>query len=233
MRVPLLRLPGSHGIVTSVSRRSNLAVLTEEQVRKGAEAREVRPSEPISVFVNDAVEVVVLDAHRPIGQIVTALLRAWGGEEERSQDVISALLPANVPSTAATEQLRLNAEARSTFLQAFPALPAAELAGLAGITWSNPAAWASRLQKEGKVFAVEYGRRQLFPTFQFDSNWQPRDAVAAVLAHLHDAGLQGWSVALWWTAANGWLEGARPVDLLEEKPEQVIAAAGEVGRFPF
>lgn len=191
-------------------------------------------SEPISVFVNnDAVEVVVLDAHRPFGQLVTSLLRAWRGEEERSQDVISALLPSTIPSTAAAEQLRRNAEARGSFLADFPALPAAELARLAGIKWSNPAAWASRLQKEGRLFSVDYGRRQLFPTFQFDSDWQPREGVAAVLAQLHDAGLQRWSVALWWTAANGWLDGARPVDLLEEKPEQVIAAAREVGQFPF
>lgn len=211
----------------------NLAILTEDDLREGAEAREVPASEPISDLLTGAVEVVVLDAHRPIGQIVTTLLRAWGGDEVRSQQVISALLPSTVPSTDATEQLRLNAEARSNLLAEFPARPAAEIAGLAGITWSNPAAWLSRLQKEGKVFSVEYGRRQLFPAFQFDGNWQPREAVAAVLAQLRDAGLQGWSVALWWTAANGWLDGARPVDLLDEKPDQVVAAAGEVGRFPF
>jgi hypothetical protein len=217
----------------NVKEKSNLAILTEGDLLEGAEAREVPASEPISILVNDASEVVVLDAHRPIGQIITMLLRAWGGEEERSKHVISALLPSTVPSTDATEQLRLNAEARSKFLAEFAALPAAELAGLAGIAWSNPAAWPSRLQKEGKVFSVEYGRRQLFPAFQFDSNWQPREAVATVLNQLGDAGLQGWSVALWWTAANGWLEGARPVDLLDEKPEQVVAAASEVGRFPF
>ena len=115
------------------------------------------------------------------------------------------------PSTEATEQLRLNAEARSKFLEEFPALPAAEVAHLAGITWANPAAWPSRLQKERKVFSVEYGRRHLFPTFQFDPDWHPREAVAEALARLGDAGLGGWSVALWWTAANGWLGGARRV----------------------
>src|SRR6266508_6896223 len=208
----------------NVKKQTNLAVITETDLIEGAEAREVPASEPISVLVNDAVEVVVLDAHRPLGQIVTTLLRAWQGEEERSQHVISALLPSVVPSTEATEQLRRNAEARSKFLEEFPALPAAELAGLAGIAWSNPAAWPSRLQKEGKVFSVEYGRRQLFPAFQFDSDWQPREAVAKVLAQLANGGLQGWSIALWCTAANGWLDGARPVDLLDEEPEQVIAA---------
>lgn len=190
-------------------------------------------SEPISVLANDADEIVVLDARRPIGEIVAALLRSWGSDEQRSQDVISALLPSAVPSTEATEQLRRNAEARSTFLEEFPALPAGELAGLAGVTWSNPAAWPSRLQKEGKVFSVDYGRRQLFPAFQFDASWKPREAIAPVLARLGEVGLGGWSVALWWTAANGWLEGARPIDLLDDQPEQVIAAAGEVGRFPF
>jgi hypothetical protein len=215
--------------------RSNLAVITESDLLEGGEAREVPASEPISVIVNnEAIQVaVVLDAHGTIGQLVTTLLRAWRDDEERSQQVITALLPSNVPSAEATEQLRLNAEARSKFLEEFPALPAAELARLAGITWANPAAWPSRLQKEGKVFAIEYGRRQLFPAFQFDSDWQPRQTVAKVLAELETSGLHGWSVALWFTAANGWLEGARPVDLLDEKPDQVISAAAEAGEFPF
>jgi hypothetical protein len=216
-----------------VNEGDTLTILTESDLREGAEAREVAASEPIAVLIDDAVDVVVLDAHRPIGQIVTTLLRAWGDEGERSEHVISALLPSTIPSTEATEQLRLNAEARNVFLAELPAFPAAELARLAGITWSNPAAWASRLQKEGKVFSVDQGRRQLFPAFQFDSDWQPREPVAAVLTQLRDAGLQGWSVALWWTAANGWLEGARPVDLLDQQPAQVVAAASEVGRFPF
>jgi hypothetical protein len=216
-------------------RRSNLAVITESDLLEGGEAREVPASEPISVVVNnEAIQVaVLLDAHGTIGQLVTTLLRAWRDDEERSQRVITALLPATVPSAEATEQLRLNAEARSKFLEELPALPAAEVARLAGITWANPAAWPSRLQKERKLFSVEYGRRQLFPAFQFYSDWQPREAVAKVLAQLANGGLQGWSVALWFTAANGWLDGARPVDLLDQKPEQVIAAAGEVGHFPF
>lgn len=228
-----MRTRGTAAIVIIVNDKENLTVITEAGLLEGAEAREVSASEPISGLVSDAVEVVVLDAQGPMGQVVTTLLRAWGDDEERSQNVISALLPTAVPSREATEQLRLNAEARSKFLAEFPALPAAELARLAGITWSNPAAWPSRLQKEGKVFSVEYGRRQLFPTFQFDSNWEPRDAIAGVLAQLRDARLEGWSIALWWTAANGWLDGARPVDLLDDQPEQVVAAAGEVGRFPF
>jgi len=189
----------------AMRRASNVAIITESVLRQGGGAREVVASEPISVIVNnEAIQVaVVLDAHGTIGQIVTALLRAWHDDEERNQQVIAALLPSAVPSTEATEQLRLNAEARSKFLEEFPALGAAEVARLAGIKWANPAAWPSRLQKEGKVFSVDYGRRQLFPAFQFDSEWQPRDAVAKVLAQLANAGLQGWSIALWFTAANG------------------------------
>jgi hypothetical protein len=219
-------------IMTSTSK---LAVITESALLEDGQAREVPASEPISAIVdNEAIRAaVVLDADGTIGQLVTTLLRAWRDDEERSQQVITALLPSNVPSTEATEQLRLNAEARSAFLEEFPALAAAELARLAGITWANPAAWPSRLAKEGKVFSVEYGRRQLFPAFQFESDWQPREPVAKVLVQPENGGLRGWSIALWFTAANGWLEGARPVDRLDAQPEQVIAAAGEVGRFPF
>jgi hypothetical protein len=37
--------------------------------------------------------------------------------------------------------------------------------------------------------------------------------------------ISDWGVALWFTAANGWLDGKRPVDLLKDEPEEVIQAA--------
>jgi hypothetical protein len=34
-----------------------------------------------------------------------------------------------------------------------------------------------------------------------------------------------WGIALWFASANGWLDGKRPVDLLEDDPKEVIQAA--------
>ncbi|HEU5216821.1 MAG TPA: hypothetical protein VFU30_14925 [Gaiellaceae bacterium] len=224
-----------------MKRKSNLSIITEaDPTGEEHEVSWAAFSRLIEAGAVDAdaaeagtTRVVVLDAHRPLGQIVAVLLRAWSSEQEQSQQVIDALLPSSLPSAEATEQLRRNAQARAEFLEEFPALPAAELAHLAGITWANPAAWAQKLAKEEKLFAIEHGRRRLYPTFQFDSDWQPRLVIAQALHELEDAGLSGWSLALWFSAANGWLDEARPVDLLEEAPERVVAAAAEVGYFPF
>ena len=71
------------------------------------------------------------------------------------------------------------------------------------------------------------------PSFQLDQYGDVLPVVADVIQRLRRAGLRGWSVALWFTAANSWLNGARPVDLLGTSAEQVRAAADEVGNFPF
>jgi hypothetical protein len=36
---------------------------------------------------------------------------------------------------------------------------------------------------------------------------------------------EGWELALWFLASNGWLDGGRPVDLLKSDPEGVVEAA--------
>lgn len=38
--------------------------------------------------------------------------------------------------------------------------------------------------------------------------------------------LRGWELLLWFTAASGYLDGARPVDLLATSPDEVVRAAG-------
>ena len=48
--------------------------------------------------------------------------------------------------------------------------------------------------------------------------------VADVLATLGQQG-RGWQLALWFTSANGWVDGRRPVDLLHSEPEEVAQAA--------
>jgi hypothetical protein len=35
----------------------------------------------------------------------------------------------------------------------------------------------------------------------------------------------GWSLALWFATANDWLDGARPVELLANRPKEALEAA--------
>ena len=69
-----------------------------------------------------------------------------------------------------------------------------------------------------------------YPGFQFGADGRPLPAVRDVLEVLFANGLTEWEVALWFTATTSALQDQRPVDLLNDDPGAVVAAAGlEVG----
>jgi hypothetical protein len=141
------------------------------------------------------------------------------------EGLIEAMLPqSSVPSPAAVLQARRNAAARETLLQEFGALTSSDIAELAGSKASNRAALANRWKQEGRIFAVSHGGATYYPGFQFDEEGRPREAVARAISALSGK-LSDWGLALWWTGANGFLDGARPVDLLPADPGRVTEAA--------
>lgn len=73
-------------------------------------------------------------------------------------------------------------------------------------------------------FSVLHQGRELFPAFQFDPDGHPLPVIADVLAFLRDIRTP-WEIALWFTGANGWLGGSRPVDMLRTAPHRVVEAA--------
>lgn len=81
-----------------------------------------------------------------------------------------------------------------------------------------------RLQRERRIFGVSHGNEIYVPSFQFDEKGEPRAAVSRVIEIL-GKDTSDWGLALWFTAANGWLDDRRPVDLLKDEPEQVVQAA--------
>lgn len=140
-------------------------------------------------------------------------------------DLVDSLTPdLRVPSAAAVAQARRNALARAELAREFGLLTSAEVAELAGSRAKNRAALANRWTKEGRVFAVPHGGRLLWPGFQFDAQGQPRPVVAEILESFEDEP-SPWAVALWFTSHTGWLDGRRPVDLLETEPGAAVEAA--------
>lgn len=81
-----------------------------------------------------------------------------------------------------------------------------------------------RLLRERKILALSYRDATYTPSFQFDERGNPRPAVAKVIQIL-GKDTSDWGLALWFTAANSWLDDKRPVDLLKDEPEKVIQAA--------
>lgn len=140
-------------------------------------------------------------------------------------DLVEVLTPdLRVPSAAAVAQARRNALARAELARELGLLSSNEVADLARSRARNRAALANRWKQEGRIFAVPHGGQHLWPGFQLDDEGQPKPVIAEVLEVL-EPDLTPWQLALWFTGRSGWLDGARPVDLLESEPERVVEAA--------
>lgn len=131
-----------------------------------------------------------------------------------------------LPRPAILEQVEHNARARDAFIgECGGLLTSEEVARLAGSEAGNRAQLAHRWKKDGRIFAVQFKGEQCYPAFQFDAKQgRPKEPIGKlinILGRYHD----GWSLALWFSSANDWLDGKRPIDLLDRKPEAVVEAA--------
>jgi len=209
---------------------------------------ELEPGEPTTV------EVQVLDERGSVGSTLrvqqmdpsddVVLLEGEGGDCEVRvltpdppaesdldagvmERMIEAMLPplsALLPSTVAALQAQRNAEARSSLVRELGALTSTQVAELAGSRASNRAALANRWKQEGRIFSVSYEGATLYPAFQFDAEGRPRPVIAEAIRTLGSKSTD-WELALWFTTNVGWLDGQRPVDLLESDPASVGEAA--------
>ncbi len=115
-----------------------------------------------------------------------------------------------------------NLTLRRTYVTETPMLTAAEIHLASGLRSRNTSEPASRWKAEGKTFALRMEGRNYYPAFQFEDG-SPRPAVGAVLAEL-PATITPWQTALWFASANGWLDGDRPQDRLDDDALVVQAA---------
>jgi hypothetical protein len=164
---------------------------------------------------------------------VALVYRGGGRAAEEIEDLATAMTPEiQIPTPPVVLQARRNAEARAGLLTEFGALTATQVAELAGSEAKNTSALAGRWRREGRLVAVEHQGSVYYPGFQFDSHGRPKAIVAEVLKHLNYPSTTPWQQALWFTTANGWLDGRRPADVLDKEGSAVIAAAREALREP-
>jgi len=171
-------------------------------------------------------EVKELVAGRKVrGELVLALVEVPGADAADTEAIIDFLTPEiSMPSEAALTLARRSAMARADFLREFPSATAADI-GKARSKARNPHALAHRWRSQRRAFAVPHKGVLRFPLFQFDEDGAPRRDVVATLRALPIERMSEWEIALWWSAANGALDGRRPVDVLDENPEAVERAA--------
>jgi len=128
----------------------------------------------------------------------------------------------------ARRQAARNAAAREKLLSEFGVLSGAQV--VKRVVWrpdegrSLSRGTVGQWKRKGLVFTVSHQGRSVYPAYQFDKDGRPRPVVADVLATLGQQS-RGWELALWFTSANGWLDGWRPVDLLDTDPAAISEAA--------
>ncbi|HYI09885.1 MAG TPA: hypothetical protein VEK57_12545 [Thermoanaerobaculia bacterium] len=154
-----------------------------------------------------------------------AVEKAAAEHTRQMNRMVEAMLPdMRVPLPVEVLQARRNAEARYELLQEFGGLTSTQVGEFAGTKSSNRAALAHRWKSDGRIFSVVYRGVTYFPGFQFDAEGQPLPVMAEIIKIVGQVA-KGWGVALWFTGANGWLGGKRPVDLLVKNPKKVLEAA--------
>ena len=83
----------------------------------------------------------------------------------------------------------------------------------------------ARLIASGRVFTFDWHGTCWIPMFQFDKHeLTVKPAAREVLAELGRV-YDGWSLACWFVQGNAWLQGQRPIDLLETDLPLVLNAA--------
>lgn len=149
------------------------------------------------------------------------------GMLSRFNEVVDVLAPSEVPAPAWLEQARRNADERSRLLEEFGGLDSEGVARLAGSRSANRRSLAQRWRSEGRIFGVEVKGKFVYPGFQFDpQTGNPKPAISRVLEALPRHLLEGgWQLALWWDSAVDTLGFRRPVDVVDEQPDEVVSAA--------
>lgn len=230
-------------------RRSEIARAPDPEITTGArhDALEFRTQSVTGAQLLDAVHaaigqllgdrsqlLVLRNADPELAPVMTAVLEQvpWAVRArrqiltERHIDALVDVYMANDPLSPALPDLeRDNAEAQAGFLKRWPVLTADQLAERARHGSNNRSATASRWKSAGKVFGVRTGRREVYPAFQFREG-QPRVVVGQALAALPSE-MSPWQTAFWFVGPNSWLDGAAPVDRLDDEASVRAAAVHE------
>lgn len=109
-------------------------------------------------------------------------------------------------------------------------LTAPEVADLLGSTAKNRHAYPTTLARRHRLLGVHRGGRTVFPAFQFtgDAPAAPASRLAEILSVFAANGWDVDSVALWFTAPDGYTGGVEPAAILGTDPELVLTAAESV-----
>ncbi|UEM24442.1 hypothetical protein JL100_033025 (plasmid) [Skermanella mucosa] len=130
----------------------------------------------------------------------------------------------DAPPAPSAEAARRWADRKASMLRDNDHATGPELGRLVGSRAKNLAERASSWRREGRVFAVNDGSRDVYPLFQIKGD-KPHPVVADVIGLLRPK-LSDWEIFAWFTAPDTWsCEGRPPKDLLDSDRDSVLEAA--------
>jgi hypothetical protein len=129
------------------------------------------------------------------------------------------------PIRAANEDVmtRLRERAVKTLLDGTSWRTAKEVGERVDPIAANKHAFASRLLKDRRVFAIERAGVKGFPDYEFDALGNPIPEVREILKVLSE--YSAFRLANWFESTSSMLGGRRPREVIAEHPERVLEAA--------
>lgn len=88
----------------------------------------------------------------------------------------------------------------------------------------NPRSTLNKWKTEGRIFALTFEKKDLFPSYVMSSDGNPLPIVRAILKQFSGKKMP-LAIALWFCSSNSWLNGAKPKDILIVHPELVLHSA--------
>jgi len=130
--------------------------------------------------------------------------------------------------TGRVKQALRMAKLKRKIISEFGAYTNDEVAKLYGSSAANTSTLTSRLRKEKKIVSVSFSGETLFPAFQFDSNTgQVKPIMKPIIERYsreYEINRVGWPVCIWMACVNGYLDGERPVDMMDSAQNEVLKA---------
>mgnify|MGYP001164187653 CR=1 FL=1 len=118
------------------------------------------------------------------------------------------------------------AEIKQMVISAGGLLTSADITAKRGQGTSNPSATTQRWKKSGKVFALSYEGKDLYPEYLFDEkdDYKPRPVIKAIKDALAEK-MGPWQIAFWFICSSNFLGGKSPRDVISKDPGLVLKAA--------
>lgn len=160
---------------------------------------------------------------------LAALAAAQGRRAGRAREDVVAALLADLdlldPLPAASVSQARRTAARRNRLLASGAWSVAAIAEARDMRLTSVRTWLKRHRDAHRLVSVTVQGEAYVPGLLLDDTVEPLAGIEEVLAPLVEAGMDGWAVWVWLDTASGWLDGARPADLLTKGEIESVARA--------